>query len=199
MSDTDTRMDILNFTIATVDGVPTETELGDDLAIDPGDINQSFIDQPGKFAWWAVMAAKARAKADRLKVAAEKQDDFIRKTLVGTLDSKVRQELELDGEKITESKVTSGIYKHADYIAAVDEYNKLREQWVQANEDASVLEAARDAMYQRKDMLISLGANMRMDMSNVELSMKKQQVADTIRAGRSGRKPITAADAAESE
>ena len=191
MSDTDTRMDILNFTIATVDGVPTETELGDDLAIDPGDINQSFIDQPGKFAWWAVMAAKARA--------AEKQDDFIRKTLVGTLDSKVRQELELDGEKITESKVTSGIYKHADYVAAVDEYNKLREQWVQANEDASVLEAARDAMYQRKDMLISLGANMRMDMSNVELSMKKQQVADTIRAGRSGRKPITAADAAESE
>lgn len=182
MSDTKNNK-FLNLTIDLGDE-PYHQDLEGDLAIDSEDINQSFIDQPGKFAWWAVLAAKARSKADRLKAAADKQDDFIRKTLTGQLDTKVRQQLEMDGEKITESKVTSAIVQHPDYIEAVATYNKMQDDFINANEDARILEAARDAMNQRKDMLISLGAMLRMDMSNVELNMKKQQVADVIRNGR---------------
>lgn len=167
-------------------------DLESDLAINPGDINESFIDQPAKFAWWAVLAAKARSKADRLKAAADKQDDFIRKTLTGQLDTKVRQQLELDGEKITESKVTSAIFKHPEYVEAVDTYNNLREAYINADEDARTLEAAREAMNQRKDMLISLGAMLRMDVGNVELSMKKAQVAEKLKG--KNRTPITSGD-----
>jgi hypothetical protein len=62
----------------------------------------------------------------------------------------------------------------------------LRDEFVEANEDASILEAAKDAMNQRKEMLISLGAQLRTDMSNVELDMKKKQAADIISAKKRG-------------
>ena len=64
--------------------------------------------------------------------------------------------------------------------------HNLRDEFVKANEDASILEAAKEAMDQRKEMLISLGAQLRTDMSNTELTMKKIQAADIIRKKRMG-------------
>lgn len=162
-------------------------DLAADLKINVDDINESYVDQPSKYAWWAVLAAQARAKADRIKSAIDKQDEYIRKTLTGELDAKVREELELDGEKVTESKVTNGIYKHAQYVEELAKLHALRDEYVEANEDASILEAAKDAMNQRKEMLISLGAQLRVDMSNVELSMKKRQAADIVGAKKRGK------------
>lgn len=162
-------------------------DLTDDLRINSDDINQSYIDQPSKYAWWAVLAAQARGRADKLKNAADKQDEFIRKVLTGKLDELVRQDLEMNGEKVTEGKVSNGICKHSDYIAALEDYHNLKDQYVQANEDASILEAARDSLNQRKEMLISLGAQLRVDLSNVELSMKKKEVADIISKSKSSK------------
>lgn len=161
-------------------------DLAEDLKINVDDINESYIDQPSKFAWWAVLAAQARARADKLKSSVDKQDEHIRKTLMGELDAKVREELELDGEKVTEGKVTNGIYKHPRYVEEMAKLHALRDEFVEANEDASILGAAKDAMNQRKEMLISLGAQLRTDMSNVELDMKKKQAADIISAKKRG-------------
>ena len=161
-------------------------DLNEDLRINADDINESYIDQPSKFAWWAVLAAQARAKADRIKSAIEKQDEYIRKILTGELDAAVRKSLELDGEKVTEGKVTNGIYKNDRYIEEMTKLHNLRDEYVEANEDACILEAAKDAMNQRKDMLISLGAQMRTDMSNTELTMKKKVVSTISNLKRSG-------------
>lgn len=182
----DTKRDV-EFLCLTVEmsGKTYSQDLNEDLRINSSDINESYIDQPSKFAWWAVLAAQARAKADRIKSAIEKQDEYIRKILTGELDAEVRKNLELDGEKVTEGKVTNGIYQHERYIEEMDKLHNLRDEYVEANEDACILEAAKDALNQRKEMLISLGAQMRIDMSNTELTMKKK-VADIISSKRNG-------------
>lgn len=177
--------EFMNLTVE-LSGKTYHQDLSEDLKINSLDINESYIDQPSKFAWWAVLAAQARAKADKLKSCIDKQDEYIRKILTGELDAEVRKSLELDGEKITESKVSNGIYSNDRYKEEMEILHNLRDEFVKANEDASILEAAKEAMDQRKEMLISLGAQLRTDMSNTELTMKKKQAATIIRKNRMG-------------
>lgn len=160
--------------------------LADDLKIDEDNINEAFINQPALYAWWATVAAQARAIADKTKLEVERQEDYIRKTLTGELDAEVRQQLEMDGEKITESKVTNGIYQHDLYKEETEKLYELKEKYLKDNENAVLLEIGRDSMNQRKDALISLGANMRNSLENTELTIKKQEAREVIKAARSG-------------
>ena len=91
-------MSILNITVKTKNS-ENDVDLGADLKINSADINQDFCEQPAKFAWWATVAVQAQALVDRKKMEVDKQDDYIRKTLVGELDAEVRQEMEMNGEK----------------------------------------------------------------------------------------------------
>lgn len=154
--------------------------LAEDLRIDEYNLNEAFCNQPSLYAYWATVASQARALADRAKLEVDKHEDYMRKTLVGILDVEVRRELEMNGEKVTESKVTNEIYCHEDYLAAQTQLYELKEKYLDANETAVTLEIARDAMNQRKDALISLGAQMRNDASNLELTIKKQQAKEVI-------------------
>ena len=168
---------ILELTVNTKSGA-YDLDLAEDLKINKTDLSESYMDQPAKFAWYAVLAAQARAQADALKNKIEQKEDYIRKILRGKLDAEVRKQLELDGEKVTEGKVENGINCHPKYAEALEELHELRDKYVEVNENASILETAKEALNQRKDMLISLGAQMRADMSNIELSMKKQEMVD---------------------
>lgn len=141
-----------------------DMDLASDLAIE--DVNDAFINQPSLFAWWATLASMARTKANQMKMDMEKQEDFVKKTLKGQLDKEVRAQLELDGEKITEGKVENGIYCHPKYKEESDKYYKLRTLYLQADADASFLETAREAFCHRKEVLISLAANLRSEMNN---------------------------------
>ena len=168
---------ILELTVNTKSGM-YDLDLAEDLRINKTDLSESYMDQPAKFAWYAVLAAQARAQADDLKNKIEQKEDYIKKILRGKLDAEVRKQLELDGERVTEGKVENGINCHPKYVEALEELHRLRDDYVEANENASILETAKEALNQRKDMLISLGAQMRADMSNIELSMKKQEMVD---------------------
>ena len=95
MKDTKRDTEFLCLTVE-MSGKTYAQDLNEDLRINADDINESYIDQPSKFAWWAVLAAQARAKADRIKSAIEKQDEYIRKILTGELDAEVRKNLELE-------------------------------------------------------------------------------------------------------
>lgn len=145
--------------------------LGEDLAIDYSDINQSFIDQPAKFAWWATVCAQARAIYEHSKEQVERYEDFIKQQLIGELDAKMRTKIELDGGKVTESKVEKAIYASDEYKAAIEQLNDMRDSMLKAQENYSILYAARQAMDQRKDMLISLGAQLRQEVNNTSLSL----------------------------
>ena len=174
---------ILSVEVKTKNQVDT-MNLADDLLIDEANINESFCNQPSLFAWWATVAAQARAIADKVKLEVEKQDDYIRKTLTGELDVEVRQQLELNGEKVTETKVTNSIFTHKKYKAEVEKLYELKEKYLEANSNAVVLEIGRDSMNQRKDALISLGAQVRNDANNLDLSLKKEQAAKVIKASK---------------
>ena len=154
--------------------------LADDLAIDEGNINEAFINQPALYAWWATVAAQARAISDHSKLDVERQEDYIKKTLMGELDTKVRQELDMNGEKITESKVEKAIYASEEYKAANEELFALKEKYLNDSETAITLEIARDSMNQRKDALISLGAQLRNESDNSDLSIRKQAAKDIV-------------------
>jgi hypothetical protein len=174
-----------------------ELDLAKDSQIDVNNLNQGFIEQPTIFAWYATLAAIAKSKVIRLKREVEKQDDYIRKTLIGTLDGKVRKNLEIEGEKITETKVTNAIYADAEYIANIQKLNELKDELTDAEEQSAILDVAKDTMIQRKDMLISLGAQVRSEYDGVsDMSIKGDEVdADKVRSilksnSSSKRKPI---------
>ena len=163
---------ILNIEVKTRTST-TQMNLTDDLKIDAVDINQAFCDQPSIYAYWATVAAQAKALYDRKKLSVDKKDDYIKKTLVGELDSEVRMELEMNGEKVTETKVTNGIYGHPRYKEEISELYELKEELLDLQAQVTTLEIAKDAMNQRKDMLISLGAQLRQEGGNVDLTLKQ--------------------------
>lgn len=154
-----------------------DLDLAKDSQIDVNNLNQGFIEQPTIFAWYATLAALAKSKVTRLKREVEKQDDYIKKTLIGTLDSKVRKQLEINGEKVTETKVTNAIYADVEYISNIQKLNGLKDELTDAEENSAILDVARETMIQRKDMLISLGAQVRSDYDNTgDMSIKGEEI-----------------------
>ena len=140
----------------------------------------SFCNQPAKFAWWATVTAQSKSLVDKKKLEIDRKEEYLKKTLVGELDMEVRTELELNGEKITETKVTNSIYKHEKYLETQKELYKLKEELLKLQSEYSVLEIARDSMIERKDMLISLGAQLRNELNNTELSLKKAALKEIM-------------------
>lgn len=154
-----------------------DLDLAKDSQIDVNNLNQGFIEQPTIFAWYATLAALAKSKVTRLKREVEKQDDYIKKTLIGTLDSKVRKQLEINGEKVTETKVTNAIYADVEYISNIQKLNGLKDELTDAEENSAILDVARETMIQRKDMLISLGAQVRSDYDNTgDVGIKGEEI-----------------------
>lgn len=174
-------------------------DLSNDMLINVANINESYQDQPSKFAWWATLATLARSKANKLKQQLDREQDYIKTTLTGTLDSKVRQQLELDGEKITETKVTNAIYTHPEYISHKEKVAQFQEEYLEADEQARLLEMGKETMNQRKEMLISLGAQLRNDWDGVgdfashsseddEKDSKVHSIVGSKKSGRTGMK-----------
>lgn len=165
-------MGILEISVKTKKSENT-VDLAEDLRIDSANINEAFCEQPAKYAWWATVAAQAKALVDRKKLEVDRKDDYIRKTLIGELDVEVRQELEMNGEKVTETKVTNNIYCHPRYKEETDELYELKSELNTLQQNLTTLEIAKESMNQRKDMLISLGAQLRQEGSNIDLSIKQ--------------------------
>lgn len=177
-------MSILNIEVVTRTST-NQIDLAEDLRINSVDINKDFCEQPAKFAYWATVAVQAQALVDRKKMEVDKQDDYIRKTLVGELDAEVRQEMEMNGEKATETKVTNRIYIHERYKEEVAKLYDLKEELLELQQKSALLNVAKDAMVQRKDALISLGAQLRLEGNNsTDLSLKAAEVIGKNRAGR---------------
>lgn len=175
-------MEILEICVKTKSS-ETNINLADDLFIDPANINEAFCEQPAKFAWWATVAAQAKALLDHKKSEVERWEEQLKKTLIGELDAEVRMTLEMNGEKVTETKVTNGIYAHPKYKEAQEKLYTLKDELLELQQKFVVLDIAKESMNQRKDMLISLGAQLRLEGGNSVLSMK-ENAAEVIKNNR---------------
>ena len=178
--------EILNIEVRTKSSV-NQINLAEDLKVAMENINECFIEQPAKYAYWATVAAQAQSLVDHKKLEVDKQEEYLKKTLIGELDTEVRQELEMNGERVTETKVTNGIYVHPRYLEHQEILFELRQELLDLQENSTILNIAKDSMMQRKDVLISLGANMRNEGTNLDLSMKKATANDIINKNRRGK------------
>jgi hypothetical protein len=135
-------------------------DLGKDLDIKTTQINEMLIGQPSMFAWYGVLAALAKSKANK-KYSQLKQ-------LQASKYLYYRDQL----GKATEATVDAAIKSDEAYI-------KLESEYQQSEYEAQVLLIAREAFEQRKDMLISLSSNMRAEMDD-DLAILKDKVRDKI-------------------
>jgi hypothetical protein len=130
--------------------------LESDLYIDHRDLQEEFLKQPELFAWWATMAEIAKDLVSRQK--------FFVDRLAAKIDFEIRNPPPLpngekDPTKITEKLIEHRITVHPDYEREMFRYLEYKKQ-------LGLLQAGQEAMVQRKDMLISLGANYRAEASS---------------------------------
>lgn len=156
---------MIGITIKVQEGV---LDLTKELEFSGEELNQAYIEQPAKFAYWASMASKSRFELDKAKLAVDRQETYLKKTLYGELDNEIRQKMEMDGEKITEAKVTSRIFSDKRYLEEQNKLYDLQEKVSELQYQTDTLYVAKDAFIQRKDMIISLGANIRQEKTNIE-------------------------------
>lgn len=131
----------------------------EEIAIDKDDLNQNYIEQPGKYAWWGMVAEVAKVNVEEAKAKLEQVE--------AEADERVRSDLDMEGIKITESLVTRNIKKDKEYKEAQYDYFK-------AKKNAGILDKVLKAFDHRLDVLVNLGASMRKEYNNAELTVKKE-------------------------
>lgn len=112
------------------------------------DLDSEFVTQSGQFYYLAA----AHAWAERH----EKGAKYDLECAYAQLDKEYRQTL--SGGKVTEKVIESNILTDARYVA-------MQNKYLDAVENTGVLRAACEAMRQRKDMLVQLGAQRRAEAS----------------------------------
>lgn len=134
-------------------------EVPDVVAIDPAKIDKELAEQPEKYLHFARLAALFTSKRDRISEEL--------KTCRAKCDVELRKGFAERNEKITEDKIKNLIESHQ---ACVD----MKSALLDAEEQCAVVSAIKEAFYHRKDMLVSLAANMRAELEG-ELFIKKRE------------------------
>lgn len=141
-------------------------DLGKDLEINRADINTELSNQPAMFAWYATIAELAKAKTQQLKTDLE--------LLEAELDQKLRRQWDADANgKMTEASLQAA-------IKMTPAFQKAQAAYHEAVKNQGMLQVAKIAFEQRKDMLISLASNMRAE-GDTQLSVNKQTVAEKLK------------------
>lgn len=136
--------------------------LKEHLAVRNVPINDAFMDHAELFAWYATAYELAVDHESRLKVELKRK--------YALLDHKHRQDGKMAGVKMTEKMVENTVITDPSYV-------QLENDYLSAQRNSGLLKAARDAMLQRRDMLIQLGATYRAegasDISLREMAAEK--------------------------
>jgi len=157
-------MDELNKLTIDVEG--RKVSFGELYAVEEAQLSEAFATQASKLAFVGSRAAVAEvvyteAKQHRERTYADIELDY-------------RDQLAKANEKFTEGKIRSLVLSDEEYIEA-----QLKEN--AALKNYKVLKSMTDAMKQRGDMLISLGATLRQefDVTNMQLLQTKEKLRRT--------------------
>lgn len=147
---------------------PYKLDLNLDLNIDKGKINEELSRQPSMYAWYATLYELAKAKTNRLKQTME--------VTHAELDIKYRSEAQKSGQKVTEAYIQS-------LITVSPAYKESEANYYDSKKEEGMLNVAKTAFEQRKDMLISIATNMRVELDD-ELSVLKKGAEISMRKAR---------------
>lgn len=129
---------------------------GDDLQIYESDLQKEFMEQPGKYAFYAQQAATANSKMLTSKMRME--------VVEAELYKKIKDELVDAGAKPTEKMISSEMLVR-------DEWKSAQKSYIKAQEAYKIAKAAMDAMEHRRDMLIQLGSSARQERNQIGLDL----------------------------
>ncbi len=150
----------------TIDKENYKSELYTDLIIDDNDLDDEFMEQPRKFAWWAAVEALAKDLYEVKKMEL--------KRLYAITDANARAEGKASRTKKTEKMVENEVLTNQEYQIAENALAEIRKQY-------NLAHAGKEAFEQRKEMLISLGANYRAEVSADPTIMKERAKLKAIR------------------
>lgn len=161
-----------NLVSLTFDNKKHLIDLDEELSIDQQNMRDSFMDQAGKFAWYAGVHAAAMKRTDTLKMRIDvlrAEIDVAKAKATLRLKEEMTETSEPDKKGNTKVKVPSqaaidavidGAKEVVDARALVA---KAQASYVDARHEQEVVKAAKDAFVHRRDMLIQLGADVRQE------------------------------------
>jgi hypothetical protein len=130
-------------------------------------LTEEMSKQPAKYAWYGVLAAMASEAYDRMKAA--------NKAMYAELSKKHRRHRDDLGLKITDKIIESDVEADKKYIDHCDAL-------ITARRDKDILNVAVRAFEQRKDMMQSIGGQLKREQ---EVSVRSLQEKARDRAKRS--------------
>lgn len=133
--------------------------------IDETDLTREYSRQASIYASIAVAAADAEREAALADLRVDQS--------YAEGDTYYRDELTAEGKKFTEATIKSMVMTDAEYI---DACNAL----VDAKHRHRILRAAVDAAAQRADMLISMGAHLRAELSMTNMTLNEKRYNDNV-------------------
>lgn len=158
-------LDVLKIKVRLSNGTVKEYDVEEELRVTKEDLDTHFIEQSGKYAWWGVLAEVAKSYKEEQEAELDR--------IEAEADNRVREQLELDGIKITESIVSRNI--------KLDEQFKAQQKlFIKAKRNAQTLDRIVKAFDQRLDSLISLGANLRKEENNSDVKLLQEKAKGII-------------------
>lgn len=147
----------------TIGNSTYEMDLEADLSIHETDLNHEFCHQAEIFAKYSTAYELALYEAQIRKAALE----------VGAarLDYMFRMDAKEKNVKMTEKMVENSVKAHEDFLA-------LEQKLLQAQKITGLLKQAKDAIVQRRDMLIQLGSTQRQERAS-DITMKANHLKDS--------------------
>jgi len=119
-----------------------------ELAIDINDLNKELSEQPGKYAFWSALSTALEDEYARLKlvVQSKKAERY----------KQIKQKLLDENKKVTEAQLENE-------LASDPEILQLEQLIIEKERDRNIVRAIRDAFVQRKDSLVTIALNMRVE------------------------------------
>jgi len=139
----------------------------DEIRISSTNIDDAMMQQSGLRAFYQEQAAQAEAQHARLKLRAE--------IVEAALYKKHRKALLDAGEKATEKMVEAEVLLDPEYVAA-------KNRVIEAETIAATRRAAVDALKDRKDMLVQIGADRREEGKGALRVLENQSLRDRAMA-----------------
>lgn len=155
-----------------INNVDYRNTLGEDLRVDRTNLEAEFAQQPIKFAYYSTLYELARDKEDRVKRELE--------TLYANIDAEKRAEAQQVLAQNPKFKYTEKMYENE--VRTDERYDQKYNEYLQARKLTGLLKTAKEAFNQKKEMLISIGADAR--TGSTDMRVMETQAKETMKKRR---------------
>ena len=159
-------IDISGTKISVVVGkVIKELDLADIFSIDETELTREYSQQASLYAYFSTLTADAERNVAMATMIMEQE--------YAIMDQEYRSDAVADDVKVTESMVKQAIISDKDY-------QKLSKNVINKKYYFRVLKAVADALEQRANMLVSLGAYLRHEQDMTGMNIRRREFDNSV-------------------